>query len=110
MRGTQQGGGAKAKNQDRHRKDDGGEQKRKPGSMDASSTLLDLWRAIDARERGDHSGRIRGARAAANQADLRVSQPVHFLLLNLRSDVVIAKQQDFRCAEASLPQLNSDHK
>jgi hypothetical protein len=31
MRGTQQGGGAKAKNQDRHRQDDRGEQETKAG-------------------------------------------------------------------------------
>ena len=49
--------------------------KRKPGSMDLSSTLLDRWRVIDCQGNAVTTvWPVREARVRANQADLRVSQ------------------------------------
>ena len=65
------------------------------------------------RERGDHCVvRFVGlARERANQADLRVSQrPAIFCykICGLRSPTI--HNDDFRRAEASLPQPGGDHK
>ena len=65
MRGTQQGGGAEAKNQDRHRKHDRGEQETKAGKHGREfHPLLMFGGLLMPRERGDHcAADSRGASA-----------------------------------------------
>jgi hypothetical protein len=86
--------------------------KRKPGSMDSGSTLLDLWRVIDCQGNAVTTLRpIRRSEHGANQADLRVSQrPAAFCYKICGVESLTANESDFRRSAASLPQPGGDHK
>jgi hypothetical protein len=82
--------------------------KRKPGSMESSSTLLDFWRVIDCQ--GNAVTTVcpdsRGARERANQAALRVSQrPATFCYKICGRKTLTIHNGGFQRAAASLPQL-----
>ncbi len=82
--------------------------KRKPGSMDASSALLDSAGLLMPRERGDHCvADSHGSQRGESGRIESISAPVCFLLQNLRFNAAPRPADgDFRCDEASLPQAH----